>query len=258
MILFVAIENNMYNPFTLINKIILVTGASSGIGRATAIECSRMGATVYLTGRNSDRLHETLSMLEGEGHQVFEADLTKEEDLNALAEFVPVLNGLVNNAGEVKTLPTDFISRSKLVGLMEINTFAPILLFQSLMKKKKILKNASVIFVASVSGIYCAVSGNVLYSTSKGAINGFVKNAALDLARRGIRVNAICPSMIDSRLLDDGAITDSDLEKERNKYPMKRFGRPEEVAHAIIYMLSDASTFTTGSSLLIDGGFTLL
>ena len=248
----------MYNPFTLKNKTILVTGASSGIGRVAAVECSRMGAVVYLTGRNSDRLHETLSMLEGEGHRAFMTDLTKEDGLNALAEFVPPLDGLVNNAGEVKTLPTDFISRSKLVGLMEINTFAPILLFQNLLKKKKILKNASVVFVASVSGIYCAVIGNVLYSTSKGAINGFVKNAALDLAGRGIRINAICPGMIDSHLLDDGIITDSDLRKERNKYPMKRFGRPEEVAFAIIYMLSDASSFTTGSSLLVDGGFTLL
>lgn len=105
--------------------------------------------------------------------------------------------------------------------------------------------------------MFCGVLGNVLYSVSKAAIHGFVKNAALDLASKKIRVNAICPGMIDTDILSAGVISKEQLEVEKGKYPMKRFGRPEEVAYSIIYLLSDASSFTTGTALVIDGGFTL-
>ena len=125
-------------------------------------------------------------------------------------------------------------------------------------KAKKLGKGASVVFTASVSGLCCAVLGNSLYSTSKAAIGGFVKNAALELAGKNIRVNAVCPGMIDTHILDAGIVGADDLERERQKYPMKRFGKPEEVAWSIIYLLSDASSFTTGSTLVMDGGFTLL
>lgn len=248
----------MYNPFTLENKTILVTGASSGIGKATAIECSRMGAKVVVTGRNEERLNQTLAELEGEGHQTIVADLTSDEGVNSLVEQCPKIDGLVNNAGATVTVPVQFINRENLEGLMQVNTVAPILLFQRLMKAKKLGKGASVVFTASVSGLCCAVLGNSLYSTSKAAIGGFVKNAALELAGKNIRVNAVCPGMIDTHILDAGIVGADDLDRERQKYPMKRFGKPEEVAWSIIYLLSDASSFTTGSTLVMDGGFTLL
>lgn len=247
----------MFNPFSLDGKTVLVTGASSGIGKATAIECSRLGAKVVVTGRNKERLNQTLAELEGLGHLAIVADLSSEDGINALVDQCPLIDGLVNNAGSTIMVPTQFISREKLLQVLEVNTIAPIMLTQLLLKKKKLSKGASVVITDSISGVKIASPGNVLYSTSKAAINGFVKNAALDLAAKNIRVNAVCPGMIDTHILDNGSITTEDIEADMKKYPLKRHGTPEEVAYAIIYFLSDASGFTTGANLVIDGGFTL-
>ena len=247
----------MYNPFTLESRTILVTGASSGIGRATAIECSKLGAMVVVTARNEERLNQTLLELEGDGHQAIIADLSTDEGVNALVDQCPQIDGLVNNAGGTIMVPTQFITRDKLMHVLEVNTIAPIILTQQLLKKKKLSKGASVVVTDSISGVKIASPGNVLYSTSKSAINGFVKNAALDLASKNIRVNAVCPGMIATHILDNGSVTAEDIETDMKKYPLKRYGTPEEVAYAIIYFLSDASGFTTGTNLVIDGGFTL-
>ena len=247
----------MYNPFSLKGKTILVTGASSGIGKATAIECSKLGANVVITGRNEQRLHETLAMLEGEHNLMIVSDLSNEESLANLVEQCPSLDGLVNNAGSTIMTPTQFISRDKLIQVLEVNTIAPILLTQMLLKKKKLGKGSSIVVTDSISGVKIASPGNVLYSTSKSAINGFVKNAALDLAGKNIRVNAVCPGMIATHILDNASVAAEDLAEDMKKYPLKRYGKPEEVAYAIIYLLSDASAFTTGASIVIDGGFTL-
>lgn len=247
----------MNNPFSLEGKTILVTGASSGIGRATAIACSQMGAVVVVTGRNEPRLQETLDALEGSGHQMIVADIANNDQIDYLVDQIPAINGLVNNAGITETCPTQFIKRDKLNRVMEVNTIAPILLTQRILKKKKLGKGGSIVFTCSISGTCVCVGGNVLYSASKGAIHGFMKNAALDLAHKGIRVNDVCPGMIDTHILDAGTISEEQLEIEAQRYPMKRFGKPEEVAYGIIYLLSDASSFVTGSSIVIDGGFTL-
>jgi len=247
----------MYNPYSLVGKTILITGASSGIGKATAIECSKMGAKVVVTGRNEERLNQTLSQLEGLGHLAIIADLASEEGVTTLVDQCPQLDGLVNNAGSTIMVPTQFITRDKLLQVLEVNTISPILLTQRLLKNKKLGKGASVVFTDSISGVNIASPGNVLYSTSKAAISGFVKNAALDLSVKNIRVNAVCPGMIDTHILDNGSVTSEDVEADMKKYPLKRYGRPEEVAYAIIFFLSDASGFTTGASLVIDGGFTL-
>lgn len=246
-----------YNPFSLVGKTILVTGASSGIGKSTAIECSRLGATVVVTGRNEERLHLTLTELDGKGHIAIMADIASEEGIDSLVDQCPKIDGLVNNAGCTITSPVQYLNREKLDSILQINTIAPILLFQRLMKSKKLVKGASTVFTASISGPLCGVIGNSMYSTSKAAICGFVKNAALELAAKSIRLNAVCPGMIDTHILDSGVIGVEDLALERQKYPLKRFGKPEEVAYAIIYLLSDASAFITGSSIVIDGGFTL-
>lgn len=246
-----------YNPFSLVGKTVLITGASSGIGKATAIECSKMGAKTIITGRNEERLNETLSLLEGDGHLPIVADLTDESSLSSLVESCPVIDGLVNNAGSTIMLPTQFVTREKLQYVLDVNTIAPMLLTQMLLKKKKLTKGASVVITDSISGVKIASPGNVLYSTSKSAIDGFMKNAALDLASKNIRVNAVCPGMIATHILDGKVVSSEDMEADIKKYPLKRYGRPEEVAYAIIYLLSDASSFTTGASLVIDGGFTL-
>ena len=247
----------MSNPFSLEGKTVLVTGASSGIGRATAIECSRMGATVVITGRNAERLQATFDALEGAGHRQIVADLTDEDQMDALVEQLPALQGVVNNAGITETVPTQFINREKLDKVFETNTVAPMLLTQKILKKKKLGRGGSLVFTCSISGTCVCGGGNVLYSASKGAINGFMKNAALDLSIKGIRVNEVCPGMIDTHIMGGSSIGSEELSIERQRYPMKRFGRPEEVAYGIIYLLSDAASFVTGTGIIIDGGFTL-
>lgn len=247
----------MINPFSIEGKTVLVTGASSGIGRATAIACAQMGAKVVVSGRNKERLQETFDALEGDGHQMIVADFADDAQIDSLVEQLPVLDGLVNNAGITETCPTPFIKREKLNRVMEVNAIAPILITQKILKRKKIGRGGSIVFTCSISGTVVVGGGNVLYSASKGAVHGFMKNAALDLAAKGIRVNDVCPGMIDTHILDEGAIGVEELKIEAQRYPMKRFGKPEEVAYGIIYLLSDASSFVTGTSIVIDGGFTL-
>ena len=240
----------MYNPFSLAGKTILITGASSGIGKATAIECSKLGAKVIITGRNRLRLEETFSSMSGNAHLLIEADLQYPSDIDMLIDSLPMLDGVVNNAGMTKTIPMAFISEEILLDVLRIN--------QKLLKRRKLAKSASIVFTSSISGNSVGVLGNTIYSTTKAAVNGFVKNAALELAPKNIRVNTVCPGMIDTGILSSGIITEEQLDEERKKYPLKRFGKPEEIAYAIIYLLSDASSFVTGSNLFIDGGFTLL
>ena len=247
----------MKNPFSLVGKTILVTGASSGIGRTTAIVCSQMGAKVVVTGRNESRLRETFNALDGGDHVMIVADLTQNEQLDLLIEQMPIVDGLVNNAGVTDMCLTPFIRRDKLENVLEINTIAPILLTQKVVKKKKIGKGGSIVFTCSISGTSVSSIGNALYSTSKGAIHSFMANAALDLASKGIRANEVCPGMIETHILDNSVIDKEMLQQDMQRYPMKRYGKPEEVAYGIVYLLSDASSFCTGTSLKIDGGFTL-
>jgi NAD(P)-dependent dehydrogenase (short-subunit alcohol dehydrogenase family) len=248
----------MYNPFTLTGKTIFITGASSGIGRSTAIECSRMGARVIITGRNKERLDETYCKLEGEGHRQFVTDLCSLENIEELIESFSYLDGVVHCAGFTKTVPFKFVNASDLLAIMQVNFIAPTLISRSLLKNKKINKGASIIFISSVSGVYCSCVAGSMYSASKGAISGIVKGMAIELAAKNIRVNAICPGMINTNFLESGIVSDGQLEEDMKKYPLKRYGQPEEVAYAVIYLLSDASKWVTGSNLLIDGGFTLL
>lgn len=247
----------MQNPFSLEGKTILVTGASSGIGRATAIECSKMGAAVIISGRNKERLNETYLALKGKGHKQFIADLTRLCETNDLGTLIPEIHGIVHCAGIVKTLPFQFITMEQLDHIMNVNFTTPTIFSQQLIKNKIIKKGASIVFISSISGIYISIPGNSMYSASKGAIHGMVKGMALDLASKGIRVNSVNPGMIQTELLNEGTISDDQLKEDIKKYPMNRYGKPEEVAYAVIYLLSDASAWVTGSNLLIDGGYTL-
>jgi NAD(P)-dependent dehydrogenase (short-subunit alcohol dehydrogenase family) len=244
----------MYNPFSLEGKTVLITGASSGIGRAIAIECSKMGAKVIATARNEERLNETLSQMEGTGHSVIIADLCNEEDRSQLIDKIPILDGLVNCAGIVKTVPFSFVNIESLTAVMDVNFTSPVLMTALFAKKKKLSKNSSIVFISALAGIWGAVLGNSIYSASKGAVNGISRNMALDLASKSIRVNSVNPGMIETQLLDAGAITTEQLDEDKKRYPLKRFGKPEEVAYAVVYLLSNASAWVTGSELIIDGG----
>ena len=244
-----------YNPYSLEGKTILITGASSGIGRATAVECSKMGAQLFLTGRNEQRLIETMELLDGKDHSYIPADLTDDNDMQHLIASLPPLDGLVNNAGIQKYMPTQFITEEDLLRILKTNTIAPILLTRTLVKKKKLKNPSSVVFTSSIAGNFKCSPGNAMYSTSKGAISGFMRNSAIDLAAKGIRCNAVNPGMIVTPIMtENSALTEEQWEENRKLYPLKRFGKPEDVAFAIIYLLSDASSWVTGSSLIIDGG----
>lgn len=245
-------------PFSLDGKTILITGASSGIGRATAIECARMGATVFLTGRNEERIRETLDRLEGEGHSYLCADLTIDEQLDSLAQNVRQLDGIVLCSGKGMMLPMQFATREKFVDIFDSNFLYPVELFRRLLKKKKINRNASVIAVSSMGGTHFYTNGNGIYGSSKAALDSYMKFCARELAGKGIRVNTVLPAMIDTPLIHRSTVSDEELAADALTYPLKRYGKPEEVAYAIIYLLSDASSWTTGTSLVIDGGKSLV
>ena len=245
----------MTNPFSLSGKTILITGASSGIGKSTAIACSEMGATVIITGRNEERLAETFSQLAGEGHLQIIADLNNEEEIVRLVDCVPPLDGCVSNAGVGRKDPIAFIKRENLLSVLETNTIAPVLLIRYLSKKKKLNKNASIVFTESISGVYSVDVGNSIYSISKSALDGFMKNAAIELASKGIRVNGICPGMVETPI--NSGYTEEQRNADLANYPLKRYGKPEEIAYGIVYLLSDAAAWTTGVNLKIDGGYCL-
>jgi NAD(P)-dependent dehydrogenase (short-subunit alcohol dehydrogenase family) len=253
-----AFEVKENNPFSLKDKKILITGASSGIGRATAVECSKMGAYVIITARNEERLEETFSQLYGTGHLKIIADLTVSEEIDKLIDSVGQLNGLVNNAGMNKLLLPQFINEKDLSETLQINTIAPILLTQKLLKNKKLLDGSSIVFTSSIAGVYGVSPANSMYSASKGAINGFMMNAALDLMKKGISCNSVNPGIVETELITaKGSVSKEQLEEYKKKYPLGRFGKPEEIAYGIIYLLSDASSFVNGTSLVIDGGITI-
>lgn len=249
----------MYNPFSLEGKTILVTGASSGIGRTTAIECSRLGATLVLTGRNEERLIETFHCLEGKNreHKYIVADLTESSDIINLVSLLPKLDGCVNNAGIGKTLPVQFISSDELERIFRINSFAPILLLKELVRKKKLANPSSIVFTLSIAGNFNVLPGNAIYGSAKTSLSAFIKYATLELAGKGIRCNGVSPGMVNTELIKNLPISAEDLQKDKSLYPLKRYAEPEEVAYAIIYLLSDASAFVTGSNLVIDGGRSL-
>lgn len=249
---------NNYTPFSLYGKTVLITGASSGIGQATAVECSKLGAKVLITGRNENKLQETLTMMEGLGHQYIIADLSIEEDIDKLVAELPMIDGLVNNAGFNIMCPIQFINSEKMNSVVNVNLIAPVLLTQKIVKKKKINKNSSIVFTSSISGCGCTAPGNSLYSASKGGLSAFMKNAALELSVKSIRCNAVLPGMVETPLKEGkSSITEEQWEINRQLYPLKRFGRPEDVAYAIVYLLSNASSWITGTELIIDGGRTL-
>lgn len=253
--------NNMYNPFSITGKTILITGAGGGIGRATAIECSKMGAHVMITDINGPALEETLALLDtqnGQHHQLFVADLTNENQLDELVASLSILDGVVSNAGISKVLPIQFLNTQDMDKIMSINAFAPMYLTQKLYKKKKIQKGGSIVFTVSISGVCMVSMGGVMYAVSKNALDAFMRNAALEFAARNIRVNSVNPSRVNTPLIKaNTSYSEEDLAKDMLTYPLRRYAEPEEIAHAIIYLLSDASSYVTGHALIIDGGKTL-
>ena len=244
----------MYNPFSLAGKTILVTGASSGIGRATAVESAKMGASLVVTGRNEGRLQDVYETLEGEGHRKVIADLSCQEGIDALVADLPPLDGAVLCAGITKNVPVQFATREKFNSIFDVNFFSPVELLRQLYRGKKLNLGASVAVVASIGGLRSFNYGNGLYGSSKAALVSFMKYCAHEFAGRKIRVNCVCPGMIETPMRSSTPYTQEQLDKYMERIPLKRFGQPEEVAFGIIYLLSEASSYVTGMNLFIDGG----
>lgn len=242
----------MNNPFTLSGKTILVTGASAGIGRGIAIACAGMGAQVILTARNTERLQETMVLLEGEGHTYIAADLTSEIERSALVEQLPMLDGVVQCAGVGSRVPCKMLSQTDLDYVMKPNAEAPMLLQALLLSEKKIKKQASVVYIASAAATMPS-AGNAVYSASKAALVSYAKCLAQELAPRQIRVNCISPTMVWTDLALVGATVEQ-LQEAEQLYPLKRYGQPEDIANLVIYLLSNASAWMTGSNIEITGG----
>lgn len=243
----------MYNPFSLKGKTILVTGASSGIGRGIAVTCSKMGATIIINGRNTTKLNETLSQMDGDENLVVPGDLTDTPILSSIVGHFPKLDGVVHCAGIGQRIPCKLLSDDLLDEVMDVNFKAPIMLQTELLKQNKLNKGSSIVFIASMA-IWSPSFGNSIYSASKGAIVSFANCLAIELAPKKIRVNCISPAMVWTDLILKDGLDENQLKEDEKKYPLKRYGTPEDVANLAVYMLSDASSWMTGSNVKISGG----
>ena len=248
----------MENPFSLSGKTVLITGAASGIGRATAKQCHKMGANLVLLDLNENGLNSVKEEIGDNSIVAYALNLT---DFNRLCEVIgqlPKLDGVFSNAGIVKSLMAKFSGKEDMKKIFEINTFSHINLVQQLITQKKLNKGASIVFTSSMSGVYAGLVGGSLYGATKAAIAGYCKALAIELAPRGIRVNTIHPGMIETPLTKGTALSQDVLDEDAKNYPLGRYGKPEEVARTTAFLLSDASSFITGVSLLVDGGASIV
>ncbi|MDD2799748.1 MAG: SDR family NAD(P)-dependent oxidoreductase [Bacteroidales bacterium] len=245
-----------FNPFALNGKTILVTGASSGIGQCVAIECAKLGAKLVIVGRNRERLNHTSASLAGEGHLSIELDLNVYESVSNIIPQLPKLDGIVYCAGIQKSNPAKLISRADLDEIFNSNLFSTINLNKEILTCKKLNKSASIVFISSTAAGIVAEFGNGAYSATKGAITSFSKVLALELSFLKTRVNCVSPGMVHTPLLDTISVDKEQLIEDEKRYPLG-YGMPTDVAYAVIYLLSDAAKWLTGTNIVLDGGLTL-
>jgi NAD(P)-dependent dehydrogenase (short-subunit alcohol dehydrogenase family) len=243
----------MVETFSLKGKRVLVTGASSGIGKEISLRLSQQEAKLIITGRNPQKLNETFSVLWGTGHQQEICDLTQLIDINSLVEHSTSLDGVIFCAGIIEYMPAKQINENMLNSTIKLNFESQILLYQSLHDQRKLKIGASLVFISSVSAL-SAVPATLAYAASKAAINSSVRVLATELAKYKIRVNSISPGLIKSPFLNK--LEEQTLLENEKKYPL---GFPEEsdVSNAVIFLLSDASRHVTGINLVVDGGYLL-
>lgn len=178
--------------------------------------------------------------------------------IDAMVMEMGPVDGVVCNAGINRMRTVQFCSEKDLADIFGVNCFAPVLLVKQLVKRKKLLNPSSIVFTASISGYSNVSVGNAVYGASKSALSAYMKYAALELAPKGIRCNAVHPGRIETPLIHSGVTDDEDIRRDMERYPMRRYGRPEEVAYSIVYLLSDAAAWITGTDLVIDGGRSLV
>lgn len=242
---------------TLKEKSILVTGASSGIGRHIAIIAADLGAQVTITGRNEVNLKETISLMKGNDHKIFVVDMSVENELDTIIQGSLPYDGVVFNAGIVEYLPIKFLTPSKINSVFSVNFESNVLLSQKLIKNKLLNKKSSLVYISSISS-KLGVPGTAIYSASKAALSTFSKVLASELASQGIRSNCVSPGIVKTAMTDKAGdiISEEELKKASLDYPLG-YGEVNDIAGLVMYLLSDISKWMTGSDLIIDGGFTL-
>lgn len=250
-----------YNPFSLKDKLILITGASSGIGRQCAVNCSLMGARVVLLGRDQDKLAATLGMMaEPVKHIKYAVDLVDfkkvEEAVTDLVSKQGTIDGLINCAGVSTTLPLNSSTPERMEHFFKINVIGPMNLTRLVVKHSNFSKaGGSIIFISSVMGVV-GDSGKVMYSMTKGALIASAKSLAVELSARHIRVNTISPAVVESPMSQQAVYSkDQESLKRIEGLHLLGLGKTEDVANACVYILSDSGKWITGTNLIVDGGY---
>lgn len=252
----------MNNPFTLKNKTIVVTGASSGIGQQVAISCSQMGAKVVLIARNKERLEETKKQLSGKGHLSISYDLTdlehQKELVQGIVSKMGPIDGLVNCAGISATLPLKLMKPEKVEELFRTNVFASIELTRQVLGIKNVNKEgASIIFFASVMGCV-GENAKSLYSLTKGALISGCRSLALEYAPKKVRINVVSPGVIETPInKNQPYLADPEKRKATEALHPLGLGKTEDISNTCVFLLSDASRWITGQNIIVDGGYTI-
>ena len=247
--------SNARDPFSLDGKRVLVTGASSGIGRQIAIACAQMGAQLVVTGRNAERLKDTAAALPGEGHIALAADLSQQAGIDSVVDQAGVLNGVAHAAGISKLVPFRLISASHLHEIFDANTHAPLLLTRGLLAKKRIANNGSILFISALASHSGAMATGA-YAASKSALLGAMRTLAIETARQGIRANCIAPGYVRTPMLEGLGQGGAQMDDLIAKTPLG-IGEPEDIAYATVFYLSDASQRMTRNYTIVDGGLSL-
>lgn len=249
--------------FNLKGQRILITGASSGIGRACAILCSRAGADVILIARDEVKLKETHEFLSPGNHFEFGIDLLNFKEIEEVISKIVIdhrkINGFIHSAGSEITIPFSMLKPHHFEQLFAINTIAGFEIARILSKSKYFNAEvgASFVFISSIMGLL-GIEGKVAYCASKGAIIAGVRAMALELATKKIRVNCISPAIVQTKMAESlfETLPDSAVQKLKDMHPMG-LGKPEDVANAVLFLLSSASSWITGSNLIVDGGYSI-
>lgn len=238
------------------NKTILVTGASSGIGRATAILCDQLGANIIITGRNTEELEKTKGLLKNKTN-LFSADLSNEDEINQLITRLPEIDGFVHCAGIISPMPIKFLKSKHIDTVFKINFSSAVLLSSGLLTSKKLKDGASIVFISSVSAEH-PYTGGAMYTSSKAALQSFAKGLALETASKKIRVNTISPALVKTKIWNQAEeiYSDEEVKEIESRYPLG-IGEPSDVANTAAFLLSAASKWMTGTIIKMDGGLLL-
>lgn len=242
------------NAFDLTGKKILITGASSGLGRQAAITLSQYGAQLFITGRNREKLQETLQSLQGKNHEIIIADLAEEKDIQALADHIPKLNGVLYSVGVSSIVPAAYLQKDEIEKVFDTNFKNILYLNTSLLRKKKFENAASILFISTISAKYPFVGGS-LYVSAKTAMEGYARVLALELAKKKIRVNCLRPAFVKGSMLEETReqLSDGVIKQIDKKQPLG-LGEPEDVANTIVFFMADASKWITATNLVLGGG----